>query len=157
MLEVALPREAPFSIEPVEAWRAWLVDLRRPHRGPFLRSITYRTIWPPRTAFHAHCLAQFRESLKNVPAGVVRHECPNANHRCGVYALREEQDTQAWAIQPLHVAGRVRLWGRILQYEKGFIAEYAYPVSLTYRVDSSAVDDEIWHLLGESYGIEVEW
>lgn len=157
MLEAALPTDAPFMIEPVEAWRAWTVDLSRSHRGPFLRSITYKAIWPERTPMHAHCLAQFRASLKDTPPVVMRHDCPHAGHRCGIYALREEEDIGKWAVSPLQVGGRVRLWGRVYVYERGFIAEYAYPVALTFRTENTKVEDEVWHMLGESYGIEVAW
>lgn len=159
MLQTSLPKEAPFAIEPIVAYRAWTVDKTRPHRGPFLRSLTYRVPWPERRPMRAHCLAQFGASLREriAPPMLARHRCPDANHRCGIYALRYQEDIVKWATSPNHVAGIVRLWGRVYLYEKGFIAEYAYPLRLIYRNSAELIPDEVLEELSDSYGVEIDW
>jgi hypothetical protein len=67
------------------------------------------------------------------------------------------------------VIGEVQVWGQVLQYEDGYIAEYAYPLSFfvpeTYdyyvKADGTAekgkpmIDPrEIAYMLEESYGVE---
>lgn len=160
MLELALPTDAPcqdvpFAIEPISAWRAWSV-VDRHDRGPTLRSITHHAWWPHREAMRARCLTQTRAIIQQRTPTVLRHSCPHNGHRCGIYALREEDDLRSWATTSFHVAGRVKLWGRVYLYERGFIAEYAYPVAITFRVSEECVPDEQLERLCESYGIDLE-
>lgn len=107
----------------------------------------------------AHCLAQFGASLRErvVPPGIAHHSCPDAQHRCGIYALRYADDVLKWATGPVHIGGVVQLWGRVLCYERGYIAEYAYPVRLTLRRSTEHIPDEILEELSYSYGIEIDW
>lgn len=177
-VEGNLPRQAegiiPFAIEPIEAWRAWrAVETRQ---GLRLASITYRVRWPVRKPMRAHCLRQLNRAaweshqryMVSLPhMGLRPHLCPNMEHRCGIYALREEDAARKWASSMLgglaggNVVGRVLLWGRVLLYEHGYIAEYAYPLSISgytepkIETDQSNVPQIVEHL-ARRYDLEIE-
>jgi hypothetical protein len=105
--------------------------------------------WDPRTPVRAVCSSH-----------ISRHEAPHPEHECGLYGLRSRarveglldgwKDTQgkpdAWAL------GRVSLWGRVIEFELGWRAEYAYPYALTVF----AADDRIADELRRSYAVDVE-
>jgi hypothetical protein len=80
-----------------------------------------------------------------------RHEAPADDHDCGIYALKTRQlaeellrrymgekrcyfegrtgPPQGLADRSIAL-GRVSLWGRVLERENGFRAQYAYPYEL---------------------------
>jgi hypothetical protein len=96
-------------------------------------------------------------SYSTPPPTYIKHECPDAGHRCGIYALKEPSEISKWATATNYVGGNVRLWGRVFLYERGYIAEYAYPIALTFRNNPDVITDEIGEILAEKYGIEVAW
>ena len=81
------------------------------------------------------------------------HEAPQSNCRCGYYAyyaLPEEPDLPA----PEAVWGAVVAWGRVVECERGFRAQYARPVAL---LDSPSPLDlgkgRCLALAAENYGV----
>lgn len=157
MLASSLPSDAPFCIEPIVAYRAWGIGFRKRTGKPVLRSVTYKTNWPPRRPMRAHCIEQFMTSYKGGKWWAPKHSCPDNNHRCGIYALKNEDDLRQWVYLPAHVGGLVVLWGHVYLYEKGYIAEYAYPLALTSRVDEKFANDEVGYELSRAYGLEILW
>jgi hypothetical protein len=117
--------------EPIVAWRAWRV--RRLERlsedGPLRLAAIGRLgvpkFWEPQTANPASC-SNYR----------TLHEAPWPSCKCGIYGFREREpaedalvryshgSTEGWAL------GRVSLWGRIVECERGWRAQYAYPYDL---------------------------
>lgn len=80
------------------------------------------TTWEPYEAFRASCLA-----LRSCG------EAPNPSHNCGVHSFRAIEDAFHWAskvsrIRPV-IVGLVRSWGTIVEGERGWRAEFAYPSS----------------------------
>ena len=114
----------------------------------------YRLVeWPYRKALEAKC--SFRFFLPCIPRG---EGIPHRWGKCGIYALKG-LDLYSWQVKndlpdlyrivssynsvsgydyvpfkarspfPL-VAGTVALWGRFIEYELGYRAKYAYPLSV---------------------------
>jgi hypothetical protein len=116
-VDLAPPAEAPVRREPLLAWRAWTLTGRvdgthlrlRPVAGP-------RLPWPPRRAARAAC------KLARV------HRSPELDCSCGLHGTRE--------VEPLRktknptVLGTTALWGRVIEHELGYRAEFAYPQRL---------------------------
>lgn len=146
----------PFYVDPFVGYRAWSIV----HREEvfWLRSVTYSTFWPMREEMHAACQNQHLKCSSS----------PNPFCSCGIYVVKELQSAKTWATHGsshFRVIGEVKIWGRILQYERGFIVEYAYPDRIwvtddySYWKDSpgfpEASPEEIAVRLEEAYGVEV--
>jgi hypothetical protein len=76
---------------------------------------------------------------------------PTFDCTCGIYATHELHDPgSAWRSGPQsarHVVGAVALWGRVVEHEWGYRAQYARPMALLEGVGVEAVAD--------AYGIPV--
>lgn len=138
-----------FGSEPIIAWRCWDVERHadtvkdwstfiqalaqahdhrpgNPYREllrPRLGAVGYGSIpWPAREPMIARCDY----------AGCKRP--PGKAHPCGIWALKDEarlrEALQGYA-HPGIAYGRVKLWGRYIEFEKGYRAQYAYPLDLT--------------------------
>lgn len=96
-------------------WRRWFVGMF----GDELRSFHAGEVWMPYQRMTAKC------EEKKV--------CHGLNCGCGLYAWKERSGadgSETYPTQPLrinHVLGEVFLWGRIIECEKGYRAQYAYP------------------------------
>jgi hypothetical protein len=115
-LDVASDSEA-IQRDPIVAWRAWTLTGRadgthlrlRPVAGP-------RLPWPPLRPARAAC-KQAR-----------LHRAPDPQCSCGLHGTRD--------VEPLRhtknptVLGTVALWGRVIEHELGYRAEFAYPQRL---------------------------
>jgi len=142
--------------EPIVGWRAWRVfEIDTLRNGRQFRLCAVGTngipkVWEPRAANRAVC-SDFAS----------RHEAPDPEHECGLYALRSrkrvdrlvagwvkdgQDESATWAI------GRVSLWGRVTEWEKGWRGEYAYPYALTVHSD----DERIGQAIRDLYLIDVE-
>lgn len=126
--------DRPLFAEPFLAWRAWnLVEA-----GSRLRSIVYEHVWEPGERVEAEC-------ARPRPEGVAPyHPAPDEGCRCGVYGsldpdhLRSYVQEMRWNPRPHgrmtvimpRVFGLVSLWGTIVEYTKGYRAQFAYPAHL---------------------------
>lgn len=145
--------EAPDSPVAIRAFRVWAVARRD---GETLLESTAAGFWSgmpawsPHVRFEARCLA--------------RRRCPGAptigrHHGCGIYGLSSRDAALEWArhigrVRSNVVLGEVWLWGAVVEAERGWRAQYAYPASVLTVISSrraSAID-----VLGlaASYGIE---
>lgn len=105
------------STEPIHAWRAWTLAGTRDAGEVRLRPIAGSAKpWLPMEPARAHCsLPRF-------------HAAPNLDCTCGLHAthgpdlLRRTRDPS--------VLGTVALWGRVVEHEHGYRAEFAYPQRL---------------------------
>lgn len=161
----ALPRHAlealdvhdPATIEdtypePVVAWRAWRVrrlerlSEDRPLRLAAIGRRGVPKFWEPQAANLASC-SNYR----------MVHEAPWPSCKCGIYGFRERESaedalarysrgsTEGWAL------GRVSLWGRIVECERGWRAQYAYPYDLVVFTR----DDSVAAELRDLYAVDV--
>lgn len=119
--------ELAFSAEPVRAWRAWpITDFHRrdgtiePRLAPVSNVVG---LWPPRSRMEARC----ERTWQATP-----HEAPWPSCQCGAWAVRDRAAAERIArgrIGPVCI-GEVNLWGRVLEFEHGYRAQYAYPAKL---------------------------
>jgi hypothetical protein len=138
--------------EPIVAWRLWRVrrlDTLAGERPPRLAAagrLGIPKFWEPRAATTAVC-SSYRTS----------HEAPWPSCRCGIYGLRTRELAEqalgkyARGGAPNWALGRVSLWGRIVECEQGWRAEYAYPYDLVLFTNDAALGDELRKL----YAVDV--
>jgi hypothetical protein len=143
--------------EPILGWRLWHVRL---HGGRYrLESFTrHHVSWPARRRLEAACSAH-------------GDEAPSSGHECGIYAFksrdlaeellrryigvrqcygREQEFPPPRRGRPIAL-GSVSLWGRIMERERGYRAQYAYP----YELFLLNADDAIARELRRLYAVDV--
>jgi hypothetical protein len=148
--------ESAIASEPIIGWRAWRVypiDTLRAGTQYRLCAVGTRgvpKVWEPGRATVAVCSA-FKS----------RHEAPDPEHECGLYGLRSRSRLDAlleeWVEmgqgQPVAWAvGQVSLWGRVVELELGWRAEFAYPFAITVYTD----DETLARELRQVYAVDVE-
>lgn len=101
--------------EPILAWRVWRLD----DRG-YLRSLTWRSFsWAPLKVSQADLISA---SFKN----------------CGIHGFKKKEDclrlyhaTNKFIVSTdCFCYGQVSLWGRVIEHERGYRAQYAYPYEI---------------------------
>lgn len=112
--------DLPSITTPVVGWRSWTLA----HGGGMLYSVSsgYQksaTFWAARKKLVALCCRD-KEN----------HIAPHPNCSCGIYAGKTELQIQG--VSGEMVWGQVALWGRVLEQDDVYRAEFAYPVALTY-------------------------
>ena len=124
---------APDYAEPIVGWRGWfLVEAEDALR---LCSIVYHTLWQPRQELVASCCSGRHRLTPELPA---KHSAPAADCRCGIYACESAATATPFlnrsrtpARQTLGlVLGRVSLWGKVVECQRGWRGERAYPASI---------------------------
>jgi hypothetical protein len=118
-------------IDPFVAYRSWAIICDEDDQKVKLRSITYKTPWPSGEPMVAGCY-QMHYGTQPEP-----HDTPDAGHSCGIHAVKDDEDAIMWMGSgftaqhaELRCYGEVKLWGKVLRYTKGYLSQYAYPVSL---------------------------
>jgi DNA-binding PadR family transcriptional regulator len=140
----------------IVGWRVWrLLEIDTLEGGKSLRLAAAGTLgnprfWEPGQATVASC------SVFDAT-----HEAPWPDCGCGLYALRtrrlneerlasfakfNENGSVAW------VVGRVSLWGRVVECERGWRGQYAYPYTLTVLAE----DESLAPRLRSLYAVDVE-
>jgi hypothetical protein len=104
--------EAVPRIGEVVAHRLWWVD-DVPHEGWHLRSVFQLSIWRP-----------------HVPMDGEPARYMNGVHGWKTPENLDEYEQQLSHLGRLFVRGTVELWGRVVQHEKGYRAQYGYPLAL---------------------------
>jgi hypothetical protein len=136
-------------------WRSWrILPFERLGEPSSVRLCASGTrgipkVWEPGQATRALC-GKFSTT----------HEAPSPGCECGVHAYRTRERAEAhlesfregngadvlgWAF------GRVSLWGRVVECEHGWRAEYAYPYAVEVHADPNVADAVL-----RLYGIDVE-
>lgn len=107
-----------FGTEPIVAWRAWALTGKRDGTDLLLRPVAGRSRpWKPLEAAEAAC--------KHARL----HGAPNVDCSCGLHGTHDV-DILRRTRTPA-VLGRVALWGRVIEHELGYRAQFGYPQRLT--------------------------
>jgi hypothetical protein len=114
--------DAERPTEPVVGWRVW--NLAEDEHGPSLWPAgSGADPWPHGRPLEARC------TVPRLVSGRRRHPAPDPDCRCGIYAADSlhvvRRERPAWP--PAPVLGRVALWGRTIEHERGWRARFAYP------------------------------
>ena len=131
-------------LHPIEAWRYWYIyqlpQLKNniglaPHPF-FLKSIASDYVWFPKKAMKALCGGQ--GNCREKPLLSIRKDSdiPSFYGQCGIRGFKSKEmalDFGDWWVQGA-VLGKVVLWGKIIEHEEGYRAEWAYPLSLEFGV-----------------------
>jgi hypothetical protein len=110
--------DPPLFIEPVEGWRAWVLD--RVDGRLRLRSLTRTDHWPARDAMVATCFAHRAWTV------------PDERCTCGLYATSSpEQLARSGMLgADISVVGTIAMWGRVIEHTLGARSRFAYPSRL---------------------------
>lgn len=104
--------------ETIQAWRTWTLSGRRDGSDLLLRPVAGRSRpWLPMRAAEAAC-----------KMGRM-HAAPNVDCTCGLHGSHDV-DILRRTKSPA-VLGRIAMWGRVIEHELGYRAEFAYPQRLT--------------------------
>lgn len=152
---------APDYAEPLEGWRVWRVARAGEADAYRLLSLAQEVVWEPREELVADC-RRCRLLPRLRRRG--RHDSPGETCSCGIYATQLERlewflDERTWPTPP-YVFGRVLLWGRVIECERGWRASHAYPEEIyvaapPYRLRDDVTPDTIAAGLRD-YGVPVQ-
>jgi hypothetical protein len=147
-LKKAEPRKilpkVPDHYEPITAWRAWKLSNLRLH------ALGSNGEWPVKKPIEAICNKKYASIADPAGVNITNHPAPNHNCECGVWAFNSLDNLMSAIQGHYHAAvlGQVSLWGRVIECENGFRAQYAYPKEL-WLFDNSLEE------LGYIYGVPV--
>jgi hypothetical protein len=115
--------------EPIVGWRQW--NFMYPH---FLANLGNDTIYVPREKIEAHC-----EQYSTIGTLVLRKDhseqpAPHLTCMCGIYAYKEKPRLLR-EIRNIYsglrlVYGEINLWGKVIEHEDGYRAQFGYPKRL---------------------------
>jgi hypothetical protein len=123
---------APDYLEPIEGWRAWLVDPGP--EGPVLQSVVRLGDWRPGHPLVGAC-AERRYAVPEHRPPVLAHDAPSRHCGCGIHAHRLLEEAAYYTEGPsrrqlVTAIGTVALWGSVIEGTEGWRASHAYPVRL---------------------------
>lgn len=120
--------EPEVFFEPLLGWRTWRVERHS------LYSLNWDTPWPAQQRLEGGC-----GFGSQAPGGFSMHEVPFRSCHCGIYAFKTRAQAESLARRVLDLSwdiltdeeavaiGRISIWGRIIETERGYRAQYAYP------------------------------
>jgi hypothetical protein len=109
----------PDYISPVVGWRVWRWE------AAGLSSLNGKR-WPPRQPLAARCGAGNAHEA---------HEVPQTDCTCGVYASKSREHLRMTGYERYGISGETFLWGRLVEHQFGWRAQFAYPKSLVLTPD----------------------
>src|SRR5690348_794831 len=120
----------PDYISPVIAWRVWQVA-----KGG-IASLNGQP-WLPGEALAASCAAPALVGplLRGAYPRHGADEVPALKCSCGVYAARSVGFLRRMEYARYGIKGEVYLWGKVVEHENGWRAQFAYPKSLLLSAD----------------------
>jgi len=120
----------PDIISPVVGYRVWQWD------ATGLRSLNGEK-WFAHQPLSAVCRADACRSIAGLSkASHNPAELPSFSCTCGVYAARTMEHLRQCGFRKLGVHGEVYLWGTVVEHERGWRAQFAYPKVLFLAADA---------------------
>lgn len=127
-------KKSPDLVHVITAWRAWRVS------GEKLQALGQNDIWEPKKILEAKC------------STAQGHRAPQKACECGVWGFKSLDNLiaalKAGNYHKQSVIGKVSLWGRVIETENGFRAQFAYPEELW--LTSSELEE-----LGYAYDVPI--
>jgi preprotein translocase subunit YajC len=114
----------PDHISPVVGYRVWQWD------AAGLKSLNGER-WVAHQPLSAVCRADRSRSISGLSKATHNSaELPCFNCSCGVYAARTIKHLHQCGYKRFGVCGEVHLWGTVVEHERGWRAQFAYPKTL---------------------------
>jgi hypothetical protein len=112
----------PDYVSPIIGYRIWQWD------AAGLKSLNGE-LWFPCRPLSAVCKADATGSISGLlkPAAHDPAELPSLKCSCGVYAAKNSEHLNRCGYRKFAVRGEVFMWGRMVEHERGWRAEFAYP------------------------------
>ena len=163
---LALPLPRALVAGPTLAYRLWQVQ-RMPDVGLRLMSLSSNAWMHPGEPTAAVCTAHAYSTMLDYETWKARHAegAPSADCTCGWYAVKDRSCLSSdGGPKRTIVGGVVALWGRVIEHEHGYRAQYAYPVRLWRQGPSAPLPpgfpvvpqlDDMLAQLAALYGCEV--
>lgn len=124
-------KQQPDYVHVLTGWRAW--DVIHTDAGLRLEALGKNVVWEPKKQLVATCLSEpgisFSRTLR------LEHTAPAFNCTCGIWSFKD-LDRLVQALNDrghakrIKVLGTVSLWGRVVETENGWRAQYGYPSEL---------------------------
>lgn len=124
----------PDGMTPLKGYRAWYVG----GSTGLLTGQAHTELWSPYQPFRAACYSGDTDSHLEKNGDYI--PAPAIGCTCGVYSYKTMAQLtvrmnaiheQTYGLAPLMVWGEVYLWGTIVEHDKGYRSEFAYPADLT--------------------------
>jgi preprotein translocase subunit YajC len=120
----------PDYISPVVGYRVWQWDSKG------LRSLNGEK-WFAHQLLSAVCRADACGSISGLSKATHDPaELPDFNCTCGVYAAKTIEHLHQCGYKKFGVRGEVYLWGKVVEHERGWRAQFAYPKTLFLAADA---------------------
>jgi hypothetical protein len=115
--------------EPIVGWRQW--NFMYPH---FLANLGNDTIYVPREKIEAHCEPYSTPGTLVLRKDHSEEQAPHLTCMCGIYAYKEKprllrEISNTYSRLRL-VYGEINLWGKVIEHEDGYRAQFGYPKRL---------------------------
>jgi hypothetical protein len=148
--------QIPDYLSPITAYRTWQWDTEG------LKSLN-NTLWFPGqeavavTGMHGcpGAAADFDWKLNPM---ISKHSAPGAGCSCGIYAAKNFEHLANIGYLGQGIHGEVYLWGRVVDHQLGYRAQFAYPKNLTIPQDMlpySLQEMESRLLTLTAYGVDI--
>lgn len=111
------PMRVPDMVQVITGWRGWRL------KDGLLAGLGVKEVWPARKALRAVCKNGEGEN----------HLAPYWDCQCGIWAFKDIDRLVAaigYKYADVKVIGSVSLWGRVIETENGYRAQYGYPSEL---------------------------
>jgi hypothetical protein len=129
----------PDYISPIVGYRGWTWDTKG------LKSLCGER-WHPSLALAARCRAS--AVVGNIAGRIEAadaHDAPQAKCTCGVYAAKSLEHLRENGYDRCGIYGEVCLWGTVVEHDRGWRAQLAYPKNLFLSPDALPFTlAEIW-------------
>jgi len=115
--------------EPIVGWRQW--NFMYPH---FLANLGNDTIYVPREKIEARCEQYSTSGTLVLRKDHSEQQAPHLTCMCGIYAYKEKprllHEIKNSCSGLRLVYGEINLWGKVIEHEDGYRAQFGYPKRL---------------------------
>ena len=115
--------------EPIVGWRQW--NFMYPH---FLANLGNDTIYVPREKIEARCEQYSTIGTLVLGKDPSEQQAPHLTCTCGIYAYKEKprllREMRNIYSGLRLVYGEINLWGKVIEHEDGYRAQFGYPKRL---------------------------